>query len=320
MRCLPPFLLAACLASPALADPLRVLGTVGMVSDIARQVGGACVAVDTLIAPGVDPHYFSATPADVRAIEQADLVVYVDRALEERLADVLDRFADRRPVLGVVAATFDAADLLTDPEDPTIPDPHVWMDASLWARIATPLADTMGALRPDCAADMTARAAQLKTRLDALHDWTRATIATIPDGQRLLVTAHDAFAYFARAYGIEASEAVSGLSTLSEASIADIRDVARFVSERGVPAVFVETTVNPRTIEALVAEARSLGHDLSIGGELFSDAMGDDGTPEGSYIGMMRANAATIALALGGSLPEWPDALADWAREWTLTE
>lgn len=308
------------LGAPAAAqqhDPLRILATVGMIADVAQTVAGECANVATLIGPGMDPHEFSATPRDVDALAAADLILYVDRALEDRLADVLQGFSARRPTLGLVA-TFDRADLLADPDAQDAIDPHVWMDVSRWARIAPVIADAIATQRPGCADDMAGNVARLTAQLDALHGWVVAAIASIPEGRRILVTAHDAFLYFADAYGIEASEAIEGISTAAEASIADIRQVADFVIARAVPAVFVETTINPRTIQALIAEVRSRGHDVVIGGALFSDAMGDAGTPEGRYIGMIRANTLVITEALGGTVPDWPDALAGWAREWGI--
>ncbi|TVQ52351.1 MAG: manganese transporter [Rhodobacteraceae bacterium] len=312
------FAAAVASAAPVAAEegPLNVLATVAMISDVAQSVAGDCARVATLMGPGIDPHYYSATPRDVEAIAAADLIFYVDRTLEERLADVLDRFRDRTPTVGLARTAFDPADLLADPDEPGAMDPHLWMDVSLWARIAPAIAEAIAAQRPACADAMAENVETLTTELDALHAWVGAAIASIPEGGRVLVTAHDAFEYFSRAYGIEASEAIEGISTASEASIGDIRAVAAFVIERGVPAVFVETTVNPRTIEALAAEARSRGHDLRIGGELFSDAMGDTGTAEGTYIGMIRANTVTITEALGGAVPAWPDALGSWAQAW----
>ena len=320
---LPLFALGAAFATatPASAQdaPLNVLATVGMIADLAQTVAGECASVSTLIGPGVDPHYYSATPSDVDKIAAAEMIFYVDRTLEERLADVLERFRDRTPTLGLASATFDDTDLLEDPDEPGEMDPHLWMDVSRWARIAPVIAESIAEQRPDCAEAMAENVASLSAQLDALHDWVDAAIGSIPDGNRMLVTAHDAFEYFSDAYGIEASEAIEGISTASEASIGDIRDVAAFVVETGVPAVFVETTVNPRTIEALVAEVQSQGHDVVVGGELFSDAMGDDGTAEGTYIGMIRANTITITEALGGTVPDWPDALQDWADIWDIS-
>ena len=312
---------AALLAAPAIAEdaPLNVLATVGMIADVAQNVAGECAVVSTLMGPGVDPHYYAATPADVDKLADAELILYVDRTLEERLADVLDNFRDRTPTVGLASASFDDAELLEDPDAPGEMDPHLWMDVDRWSRIAPVIAGAITEQRPDCAEAMAANVETLSAQMEALHAWVVETIATIPEGNRMLVTAHDAFYYFADAYGIEASEAIEGISTASEASIGDIREVAEFVIENNVPAVFVETTINTRTIEALVEEVQSQGHDVVIGGALFSDAMGDDGTTEGTYIGMIRANTIIITQALGGSLPDWPEALHDWAHAWDIS-
>jgi manganese/zinc/iron transport system substrate-binding protein len=307
---------------PAMAGaseaPLRVLATVGMIGDVAAEVAGPCARVETLLGPGVDPHYYAATPSDVDRLSEAELILYVDPALEEQLARVLARFGDRTPAIGVLTAALGPDALLDDPAGSGAPDPHAWMDVSRWARIAPVIAEAVAGQRPDCAADLAGRAEAYGAELAALHGWAVAALASIPEERRMLVTAHDAFGYFADAYGITASEAIEGLSTASEASIADIRAVADFVIEAGVPAVFVETTISPRTIEALVQEVRARGATLEIGGALYSDAMGDAGTPEGTYIGMIRANVRAVVTALGGTLPAWPEALSGWAAHWQV--
>ncbi|MDA0720685.1 MAG: zinc ABC transporter substrate-binding protein [Proteobacteria bacterium] len=308
------------ITTPAFAQdaPLNVLTTVTMIADVAANVAGDCATVTSLLGAGSDPHLYRPTAADVQKLSGADLILYVDPALEARLAEVLAGFTDRTPTIGLARASFDDSTLLGDVEDGAQIDPHLWMDVSLWAQIAPVIADSIAAQRPDCADDLAANVANYTAQLDALHIWVTQAIASIPKDQRLLITAHDAFEYFASGYGITASEAIEGISTESEASIGDIRDVAAFVVNSGVPAVFVETTINPRTIEALVAEVQSQGHSVVIGGALFSDAMGDDGTPEATYIGMIRANTATVTKALGGTLPDWPKALDGWARDWTI--
>ncbi len=314
------FVAATGLMAPAMAQeaPLRVLATVSMIADVATNVAGECAEVTALLGAGSDPHLYRPTAADVGKLANAELIFYVDPALEARLADVLAGFSDRTPTLGLARAVFDSANLIGDSDAGGDIDPHLWMDVSRWARIAPVIADTIAEQRPGCADAMAANVDGYTAQLDALHAWVSAAIGSIPEGQRMLVTAHDAFEYFSDAYGIEASEAIEGISTESEASIGDIREVAAFVVQSRVPAVFVETTINPRTIEALVAEVKSQGHDVIIGGALYSDAMGDDGTPEGTYIGMIRANTITLTEALGGRLPDWPEALHGWARDWGI--
>jgi manganese/zinc/iron transport system substrate-binding protein len=229
---------------------------------------------------------------------------------------VLARFSQRTPTVAVAEAGVPAEALIATTEAGGV-DPHVWMDARLWAGTAPVVAEAIAGLRPDCAEAVAARAADYGAALEALHGWVAASVATIPEGQRVLVTAHDAFAYFARAYGLEVV-AVQGISTEAEPSIADIRATADAVIEAGVPAVFVETTINPRTIEALVEAAASKGHAVAVGGTLYSDAMGEAGTAEGTYIGMLHANTLAITRGLGGTPPPLPAALAAWAAEWGL--
>ena len=294
--------------------PLRVVATVGMIGDVAQTVAGECAEVQTLLTPGTDPHYYEATPRDVRTLESAELIFYVDVTLEERLGSVLANFSRRTPTVGLAQAAFSEADLLFEEAD-TI-DPHLWMDANRWGQIAPIIATEIGKQRPECAAQMMANATNYQNQLTALNDWIIEAISSIPENQRMLVTAHDAFYYYSDAYGIIASEAIEGISTESEASIGDIRAVAEFVVTNAVPAVFVETTISPRNIEALVAESQSMGHNVNIGGSLFSDSLGENGTAEGTYIGMLKANTKTITTALGGTVPPWPDALNGWANTW----
>lgn len=304
---------ALALPYPALAtEPLRVLSTIGMLSDMVQAIGGECVAAEALMGPGSDPHLYTPRASDIGRLDQAEVILYLDPALEAQMTRPLEAMRGRKPVLGVLAATYAPEDLLDDDGQP---DPHVWMAAGLWAQAIPQVSQLLSEARPDCAEAMAQNAAEYSAQLEALDDWARLAIDSIPEETRLLVTAHDAFNYFSRAYEIEASEAVAGISTDAEPSIADIREVAAFVVEHGVPAVFVETTINPRSIEALVAEVRAQGHEVVIGGELFADAMGEPGQLGEDYIGMIWSNIATITSALGGTLPPVPEALADWAEQ-----
>jgi len=305
---------------PAIAQdaPLDVLATVAMLADVAQNVAGDCAVVDTLIGDGSDPHLYQATPSDVGKLRSADLVLYSGYALEGKLGEILGKIGQSRETLAVSEASV-PVDALIAVQSAYGIDPHLWMDVGLWSRTAPTIAAKLADLRPDCAAAVTANAAAYQTKLAALDAWVAASIATIPPSQRRLVTAHDAFSYFARAYGLEVS-AIQGLSTETEASIADIATVAEMVIDSGVPTVFIETTINPRTIEAMIAAVAAKGGTVSIGGELFSDAMGAAGTAEGTYIGMVRSNTVAIATALGGVPAEWPSELDGWATEWKVAE
>lgn len=305
-------------ASVAAEERPRAVATVGMIGDVARRVAGDCVRIDTLMGPGVDPHLYTAKASDVRELRAADLILYAGYSLEGQLGSVLERLGRKKPTTAVSPASIDPSQLISVQDLYGI-DPHLWMDVSLWAQTAPTIAASLAEVAPECESAMRARAQTYTRELTALHEWIAASIASIPAKQRVLVTAHDAFAYYGRVYDIQV-EAVQGISTGSEAGIRDIRRMIDLTVERQVPAVFVESTINPRTIEAVIDGAADRGHELHLGGELYSDAMGDAGTPAGTYIGMLRANTRTIVQALGGEVAPWPAELADWAQRWGLQD
>ncbi|WP_070987171.1 metal ABC transporter solute-binding protein, Zn/Mn family [Halofilum ochraceum] len=299
-------------------NPPRAIATVGMIADVARNVAGDCVQVDALMGPGVDPHLYEAKSSDVRKLRAADAILYAGYSLEGQLGNVLERLGADKPAVAVSPASIDTGELISVQDLYGI-DPHVWMDVSLWSKIAPTIADTLAGIVPDCAAAMERRAAAYREQLAALHQWVADSIATIPEQQRVLVTAHDAFGYYGRAYGIDV-KGVQGISTDSEAGIRDIQRMVELTIERDVPAVFIESTINPRTVQAVIDGAAAKGHEVTIGGELYSDAMGNEGTADGTYIGMLRANTMAIVDALGGTTAPWPAALADWAERWEQNE
>ncbi|WMT86119.1 zinc ABC transporter substrate-binding protein [Pelagibacterium sp. 26DY04] len=296
--------------------PLSVVATIGMIGDIAQTVGGDCVTVQTMMGPGIDPHLYQATARDVQTLNRAGLILYSGYGLEGQLGDVFARYSERVPTLAVAEAGIAQEDLIAT-DDAYGVDPHLWMDVSLWAQTVPAIADQLTALIPDCGPAIAANAEAYQSQLAALHGWATEAITSIPEGQRILVTAHDAFAYYGRAYGIDVA-GIQGISTQSEAAIADIRQTADLIVERNVPAIFVESTINPRTIQAVIEAARQAGQEVEIGGELYSDAMGDAGTAGGTYIGMIHSNTTAISGALGGTPPTLPDELSDWAQQWSL--
>lgn len=207
-------------ATAAENNPLRVLATVGMIGDIAQEVAGECAEVQTLMPPGTDPHYYEATPRAIRAIDRAELIFYVDTTLEERLGGILENFSRRTPTVGLAQATYDSADLLLETSGSL--DPHIWMDANRWGRTAPVIAEAIAEQRPGCADTVMANAIAYQEQLAALHDWIKRSINSIPKPQRMLVTAHDAFYYYAKAYAMTASEAIEYVRTLAgdEATLA----------------------------------------------------------------------------------------------------
>ena len=283
-------------------EPIRVVATIGMISDVVRNVAGERARVEGIIGEGVDPHLYKPTRADVVTLSGADVVFYNGLLLEGKMTDVLVRVATGgKPVRAVTESILDDSDYLLEKEDGSDhTDPHVWMDVQGWLRGVDVIAGALADYDPAHASGYRERAAAYKKQLEALDRYAETAMATIPEGQRVLVTAHDAFQYMGRAYGIEV-RGIQGMSTESEAGVRDLEELIDFIVERDIPAVFVESSVADKNVRALVEGARARGHEVIIGGELFSDAMGAKGTYEGTYIGMIDHNVTTIVKALGGS-------------------
>ncbi|MGQ0678465.1 MAG: metal ABC transporter solute-binding protein, Zn/Mn family [Actinomycetota bacterium] len=293
-------LLASC--SPATAPAgggdgrLRVVATTGMIGDAAQQVGGDLVQVSSLMGPGVDPHLYKASAGDVGRLNGADIVFYNGLHLEAAMADVLEGSTTLKAV--AVAERIDEAELLRPAEFEGQFDPHVWFDVALWMQVIEQVRDSLMELDPGNAGVFESNAARYLSELEELNRYVEEQLQRIPQDQRVLITAHDAFNYFGEAYGFEV-RGLLGISTEAEAGTRDISDLAAFIAERKVPAVFVESSVSRRSIDAVQAAVRANGFEVSIGGELFSDAMGDAGTEEGTYLGMLRHNIDTLVEALG---------------------
>jgi manganese/zinc/iron transport system substrate-binding protein len=276
-------------------ETIRVVTTVGMIADAVEHVGGDRVEVEGLMGPGIDPHLYKASEGDVRRLERADVIFYGGLHLEAKMADVLERIGERR-LTRAVTDGIPRSRLLSVGAGQH--DPHVWFDVELWKGAVREIRDTLSAADPAHADGYRARAAAYLTELDALDAEVRRKSATVPPRARVIVTAHDAFGYFGRAYGFEVV-GLQGISTASEAGAKDVQRLADLIAARRIPAIFVESSVSPRTIEAVEEAVRARGFDVEIGGSLFSDAMGSAGTPEGTYVGMVRHNADTITSALG---------------------
>jgi manganese/zinc/iron transport system substrate-binding protein len=272
----------------------RVLATTTVVADLVRQVAGDRAEVECLMAPGIDPHSYRPTPADADRLARADLIVAAGLQLEGRLAALVERLAPRRPVLAVGdRLPRDRLLAVTD----ELFDPHVWFDAGLWSLCPPMVAEALAAIDPTGAAGYRERAAAQAAALAALDADVRERIATIPQQRRLLVTAHDAFRYFGRAYGIEVV-GVQGTSTESEAGLHDVNRLVELLVSRGIPAVFVETSVADRSVAALIEGARARGQAVTIGGRLYSDSLGEPGSGADTLAAALSANVETIVAAL----------------------
>lgn len=282
--------------SGAGSHKLNVVATTGMIGDAAATIAGDRVNLYTMMGPGVDPHLYKATRGDIDRLHEADLVLYNGLHLEAKLVDVFEKMSDTKTTVPVGEAIPDSLirkGVMTHGQ----PDPHVWFDVSLWRYAVEEAGHALMAADSANADFYQHNLNAYLTELDSLHAWVKAEIVTIPVEQRVLVTAHDAFGYFGRAYDIEV-EGLQGISTVTEAGLYDVTKMVDLLTTRKIKAVFVESSVPRKSIDAVAEGCAAQGHPIQIGGELFSDAMGAAGTPEGHYLGMVRHNVELIVKAL----------------------
>lgn len=281
----------------AAARPLRVVTTTSMVTDLVRQVAGEHAVVDGLMGPGVDPHLYKPTAGDVLKLQRAELVFYSGLVLEGKMTDVFTKLARTKRQVYAVTEAIPVEQLLQPAEFAGHYDPHVWFDVRLWRACVATVVEGLGAADPERQEEYARRGAALEARLDELHAWALAKAAELPEERRILVTSHDAYNYFGRAYGFTVV-GLQGISTATEAGLADVARLADFIRLKEVKAIFVESSVSPATIQRVAADS-----GVRIGGELFSDAMGTPGQIEhgydlGTYEGMVKHNLNTIVGAL----------------------
>lgn len=275
---------------------VRVVTTTGMITDTVKRVGGEKVEVTGLMGVGVDPHLYRASAGDVQRLAAAQIIFYNGLHLEAAMGEVLERMGGQRKVVAVAEA-IDRNRLLAPPEFQGAFDPHVWFDVAMWISVVERVRDSLAEFDAGNAALYRANADAYIKELNELHEYVLQQAARVARSQRVIVTAHDAFNYFGRAYGFEV-RGLQGISTATEAGTADVQGLAQFIAERRIPAIFVESSIPRRNVEAVQAAVRARGFETAIGGELFSDAMGNPGTPQGTYTGMVRHNIDTIIGAL----------------------
>ena len=297
------FLLSACSTTtgesqlPIAERTINVVTTTGMIADIVLNVGGERVNVEALMGPGVDPHLYKPTASDVTKLERADIVFYNGLHLEGRMAEVFEKMEEAGSATYAVADEIDTNLLHTPPQFEGQFDPHIWFDVTLWKFAVEKVGKDLSALDPASRELYEANMQAYLAQLDELDTYIQEQIAMVPESSRVLITAHDAFGYFGEQYGVEV-RGLQGTSTAAEAGAADVQELAAVLAERKIKAIFVESSVPPATIEAVQKATQAQGWDVQIGGQLFSDAMGQAGTPEGTYIGMVKFNVDTIVKAL----------------------
>ncbi|WP_223067628.1 metal ABC transporter solute-binding protein, Zn/Mn family [Paenibacillus caui] len=276
---------------------IKVTATIGMISDVAEQIGGEEVEVTGLMGPGVDPHLYKASQGDIRKLDQADIVFYGGLHLEGKMTDILEKLESKKRTVAV-SGNIDPS-LLRSGKDAggTQYDPHIWFNVKHWISAAQTIEQTLTEYDPEHAESYRKRTEAYIKQLDALDQEIRTKIGMIPERSRVLVTAHDAFGYFGEAYGMKVM-GLQGISTAAEYGSKDVGDLRDFLVENGIKAVFTESSIPTKSMEAVIAGAREKGHEVKIGGELYSDSMGSPGSDADTYIKMVRHNVDTIVEAL----------------------
>jgi len=272
-----------------------------MVTDMVKEIGGDRVKVFGLMGPGVDPHLYKPASGDVVKLQRAKVIFYSGLMLEGRMTDLFFRMARTGKLVYAVTESISEKDRLEPPEFSGHWDPHVWGNPILWSQCVVTVVDGLSKADPVGAAEYAKRGKSVVASYKAMKTWALKRVAAVPRKQRILVTSHDAFNYFGQSFGFQVV-AVQGLSTVSEAGLADIAKTVDFIKQKKIKAIFVESSVNPAAIERVSKDA-----GVRIGGELFSDACGKVGDIHeahgekydvGTFIGMLKHNINTVVDAL----------------------
>lgn len=290
------FLLFGCSAETEGEKEGVVVATTGQIADAIKEISGDHLQVSALMGPGVDPHLYKATQSDLSKLDKAEVIFYNGLHLEGQMLDIFEQMAKDKTVLAV-GETLDEKQLLASDTDAMLHDPHIWFDIELWKGVVKAISTQLQEEYPEFKADFQTNEAAYLKKLDDLQSYAEKRVNEIPQQQRILVTAHDAFNYFGRSQGFEV-RGLQGLSTDSEYGVKDVQEMVDFLVENKIKALFIESSVSDKAMKAVIEGAKEKGHDIVIGGELFSDAMGAEGTTEGTYIGMYQHNIDTIVDAL----------------------
>ena len=290
------FLLFGCSAETEGEKEGIVVATTGQIADAIKEISGDHLQVSALMGPGVDPHLYKATQSDLSKLDKAEVIFYNGLHLEGQMLDIFEQMAKDKTVLAV-GETLDEKQLLASDTDAMLHDPHIWFDIELWKGVVKAISTQLQEEYPEFKVDFQTNEAAYLKKLDDLQSYAEKRVNEIPQQQRILVTAHDAFNYFGRSQGFEV-RGLQGLSTDSEYGVKDVQEMVDFLVENKIKALFIESSVSDKAMKAVIEGAKEKGHDIVIGGELFSDAMGAEGTTEGTYIGMYQHNIDTIVDAL----------------------
>lgn len=291
------FLFVACQKNAETdTQKLKIVTTTGMIADLIQNIVGENAEVEALMGAGVDPHLYKATQSDLAKLRQADIIFYNGLHLEGKMAEVLEKFSKRKKIVALGERLPKNLIMQLD-ENTEVYDPHIWFDVSLWQQVLEIASEELINLDRENTQFYVANTQKYKKKLQVLHQELRENLASIPKKRRVLITAHDAFGYFGKAYNIKV-KALQGISTLSEFGLRDISDLVNFIVKQKIKAVFVESSIPKKSLEAVVKGCLERKHQVKIGGMLYSDAMGETDTPTGTYLGMVKANMETIVKSL----------------------
>ncbi|NQZ77741.1 MAG: zinc ABC transporter substrate-binding protein [Ekhidna sp.] len=289
--------LVSCASSESTTNQTsKIVATTGMLYDAVVNIGGDSIEAEVIMGPGIDPHLYKATQGDLAKFKSADLIIYNGLHLEGKMGDILTRLGKQKPVLAAAEAV-PVEFLISVSDYENAYDPHVWFDIKRWKYVVQAISRSLSQLDPENETYYKSNSETYLNELDSLHNYTLSRLLEIPKEQQILITAHDAFAYFGEAYDIKV-RGIQGISTVADFGLKDIADLIDLIIDNNIKAIFVETSVSDKSINAVVVGCKEKGHNVEIGGYLYSDAMGQPGTPEGTYLGMLQKNVDTIVEAL----------------------
>ena len=289
-------LISACTSTPEENTKPEIVVTTSIIADVVRNLTGDQIEVKSLMGPGVDPHLYKASQGDVTLLQNADLIVYNGLHLEGKMSEVLEKLKRSKTVLAVSDGLAEA-DIRTINADANVHDPHIWFDMTIWRKGVVYISGELGKSFPTMKESIDQNTTQYLHELDSIHALCRAEIETLPMEKRILITSHDAFEYFGKSFNFQV-RGLQGISTLSESGLKDVTDMVNFIIDHKIKAVFVENSVPQKALRSVIDGCKAKGHDVTVGGELFSDALGAARTPEGTYLGMIQFNVSTIVNAL----------------------
>ncbi|AFS77426.1 zinc transport system periplasmic zinc-binding protein TroA [Gottschalkia acidurici 9a] len=274
-------------------EKIKVVATTTMITDLVKAIGGENIEVQGLVGPGIDPHLYKASAGDVNKMQNADAIFYNGLYLEGKMGEIFENLEKINIKTVAISKDIDKSELLQSEEFEGNFDPHIWFDVSLWIKATETVKNSLIELDAANKQEYEKNAEEYMEQLRKLNQYVIDKVEKVPQEKRILITAHDAFNYFGRAYKFEV-KGLQGISTASEAGTSDVKNLAEFIVEEKIPAIFIESSLPRRNVEALQEAVKARGFDVEIGGELFSDSLGEVGTEGGDYAGMVKHNIDTI--------------------------